>query len=162
MKSKTLFLTRAAAIAALYVALTCLSDVLGLAKGAVQLRISEALCVLPAFSFSAVPGVTIGCLIFNFFFSGNILDIIFGTLATFIGAVLASLFKKYKYLAFIPTVVSNMVIIPFVIALGTTDGNLASVPFMMLTVGLGELISCGVLGCLLIRALKKHQRTLFG
>lgn len=162
MKSKTLFLTRAAVIAALYVALTCLSDALGLAKGAIQLRISEALCVLPAVSFSAVPGVTIGCLIFNFFFSGNILDIIFGTLATFIGAFFASFFKKYKYLAFIPTVVSNMVIIPFVIAFGTTDGNPASIPPMMLTIGIGEILSCAVLGCILLKALEKHHKMLLG
>ena len=160
MKSKTLFLTRAAVIAALYVALTCLSDLLGLAKGAVQIRISEALCVLPAISFCAVPGVTVGCLIFNFFFSGNILDIIFGTLATLIGSLFATLLKKHKYLSFIPTVVSNTVIIPFVIALGTTDGNLASVPFMMLTIAVGELISCALLGSLLLKALEKHRGVL--
>ena len=155
MKDKTLYLTRSALIAALYVALTCISNALGLASGAIQVRISEALCVLPALMPSAVSGVTVGCLIFNVIFSGNPLDMIFGTLATLIGALGALLFKKRPYLASIPTIISNAVIIPFVIALGTSDGQLVSVPFYMLTVGLGELISCGILGAILIGAMKK-------
>ena len=157
MKAKTLYLTEAALIAALYVALTCVSNALGLASGAVQVRISEALCILPALMPSALPGVTVGCLIFNVIFSGNPLDMIFGTLATLIGALGALFFKKKPYLSSIPTIISNTIIIPFVIALGTSDGQLVSVPFYMLTVGLGEVISCGILGAVVIGAIKKAK-----
>ncbi len=157
MKGKTLFLTRSALIAALYVALTCISGALGLASGVIQIRISEALCVLPALMPSATFGVTLGCLIYNVFFSGNPLDMIFGTLATLLGALGATLFKKKPYLASIPTILSNILIIPFVIALGTSDGSLASVPFYMLTIGIGEVTACGIFGSVLIGALKKHK-----
>lgn len=156
MKGKTLFLTRSALIAALYVALTCVSNLLGLAQGAIQIRISEALCVLPALIPEATYGVTVGCLIFNVFFSGNPLDMIFGTFATLIGALGATLFKKKTYLASLPTIVSNTVIIPFVIALGTADAALISVPFYMLTVGIGEIVSCGIFGAIVIGACKKY------
>ncbi len=157
MKAKTLYLTEAALIAALYVALTCVSNALGLASGAVQVRISEALCVLPAIMPSALSGVTVGCLIFNVIFSGNPLDMIFGTLATLLGALGALFFKKRPYLASVPTVISNTLIIPFVIALGTSNGQLVSVPFYMLTVGIGEVISCGIIGSVLIGAMKKSK-----
>ena len=90
-RSNVRFLCYAATIAALYVALTLISGALGLASGAIQIRISEALCVLPVFTPAAIPGVTIGCLIYNIIGSGNILDVVFGTLATLIGAIGATL-----------------------------------------------------------------------
>lgn len=161
MKKKTLFLTRTALIAALYVAVTCICESVGLASHAVQFRLSEALCVLPVYTSAAVPGVTIGCLLFNLFYTGNILDIVFGTLATLIGAVFARLLKNHPYIAGLPTVISNTVIIPFVIALGTSEGNLASVPFFMLTIFIGEAVSCWLLGTLLLVSLKKYKKYLF-
>lgn len=157
MKGKTLFLTRSALIAALYVALACVSNTLGLASGAIQVRISEALCVLPAVMPTATCGVTLGCLIFNVIFSGNPLDMIFGTLATLIGALGAVPFKKKPYLASVPTILSNTLIIPFVIALGTSDTSLTTVPFYMLTVGIGEVIACGIFGTVLIGTVKKYK-----
>ncbi len=159
-KSNALFLTRGAVIAAIYVTLTYLSHVFGLASGVVQLRLSEALCVLPAFLPEAVPGLTIGCLISNLVTGCAPWDVVFGAFATFLGAVGAQLFarlaNKRRLLAFLipfPTVISNTLIIPFVLryAYGAPD----ALPFMMLTVGAGELLSALVLGMLLYFSIKK-------
>ncbi len=157
MKKKTLFVTYAAFIAAFYVVLGVLSRTLGLDSGAVQLRLSEALCVLPAIMPSAIWGVSIGCLIFNILFTGSTLDIIFGTLATFIGAILASLFKKNKYLAFIPTVISNALVIPLVICFTAMDGNLSALPFLTISIAIGELAACGGIGNLLLKAIGNRK-----
>ncbi len=156
-RSKTLFITCAALVAAFYVLLGALSNLFGLDSGAVQLRLSEALCVLPAISGAYVFGVTVGCFLFNTLFTGSLIDMIFGTLATLIGASLAMLFKKRKYLAFIPTVISNSVIIPLVICYGAMNGELSAIPLMMLSVGAGELLSCGILGNMLLRAIGKRK-----
>lgn len=163
--SKTLFLTRASLIAALYVVLTLVSALFGLDSKAIQVRISEALCVLPLYTASAVPGVTVGCFIYNFFFGISPLDTVFGTLATFIGAMATyyiGFFRKNVFLAGIPTVISNTVIIPLVIVFAFSDGNLALLPFTALTVCLGEIISCVLLGAALLTYLKKYKMLLFG
>ena len=163
-KERTLFLTRAAAIAALYVILTLISSLFGLDKNAIQVRFSEALCVLPIFTSAAVPGVTIGCFLYNLLFASP-LDAIFGTLATLIGVLGARYLPYIKnnvYLVSIPTVISNAVIIPFVIAYAYMDGNVASIPFSMLTVAIGEIIACSILGTALLFAIKKHRLAIFG
>ncbi|HOA84750.1 MAG TPA: QueT transporter family protein, partial [Bacillota bacterium] len=82
IKKSTLFIARAGIIAALYVALTFLSAAMGLASGVIQLRLSEALCVLPVFTPAAIPGLAVGCLIANFATGAVVLDVIFGSLAT--------------------------------------------------------------------------------
>ncbi len=145
-------------IAALYVALTGLSALLGLSSGAIQLRLSEALCVLPVFTASAVPGVSVGCLIANLLFGGSIYDILFGSLATLIGALIAYWMRKHRYLAFLPTVLSNMLIIPAVLIV-SGFGPWGMFWWFSLTVGIGEILSCGVLGNLLIRYLDRHPAT---
>lgn len=149
----------AATIAALYTVLTLISAIFGLSSGAIQIRLSEALCVLPVFSPSAISGVTIGCLISNILTSGNPLDIIFGTLATLIGAFGGYFLRKHKWLVPLPTVVANTVIVPLVIFYGfkVTDKAL---PILMITVGLGELIAAYLFGILLLTALQK--RNIFG
>ena len=148
-------LTKAGMIAALYIALTALSAAFGLSSGAIQVRISEALCVLPIYTFTAVPGVTIGCLISNILFGGTIYDMIFGTLATLIGAIVAYLIRKKPYLASISTIAANAVIIPAVLILQGIGGwNMF--PYFALTVGIGEIIACGVLGTVLIAYFEKH------
>ena len=158
--SRTLIITQAAIIAALYVALTLLASLFGLASGVIQVRISEALTVLPFLSFVGIPGVTIGCLISNIVTGADIFDIIFGTLATFIGAMgtwyLGVLFKKtgskfLKFLSPVPPIVANIIIVPLVLtyAYHAPDG----IPFLVLTVGIGEIISCGILGLLLLSVL---------
>ena len=152
-KDKTLFLCQAALIAALYVALTFLSSLLGLDKGVIQVRFSEMLCVLPMIMGAAIPGVTIGCLISNVVFAGTLLDIIFGTLATLIGALGTYALRKVKWLAPLPAVLSNALIIPFVLAYGY--GAKEAIWLMMITVGAGELISVYGLGLPLYFGLKK-------
>ena len=155
--SRTLFLTRGALIAALYVALTYVSSILGLASGVIQIRLSEALVMLVLLMPEAVVGVTLGCFLANLMTGAVIWDVIFGTLATLIGAVLGRLLRrlpdKLVWLAALPTVASNAIIIPFVLiyAYGVPDAYY----YIMLTVGAGELISAMLLGTVLYRALKK-------
>lgn len=156
MKKNTRYLAQAGMIAAIYTALTLLSAAFGLASGAIQIRISEMLCVLPVYTAAAIPGVTIGCLVSNLICGGTVYDIIFGTLATLIGALLAYFFRKLPYLSSIPTILSNAVIIPFVlIASGVGGWNMF--PYFAATVGLGEVIACGLLGTILVLYLEKHR-----
>ena len=81
-------MTQAAIIAALYVVLTYLAGMLGLASGAIQIRFSEALTILPVFTPAAIPGLFAGCILSNLFTGCALPDIVVGSLATLIGAVL--------------------------------------------------------------------------
>lgn len=159
-KGNTLFLVQTAIIAALYVMLTLLSALLGLdGKGMFQIRISEALCVLPLYTPATLPGVTVGCFIYNIFFA-NPIDAVFGTLATLIGVTVTyfvPLFKKHIFLSGLPTVISNTLIIPFIIAFVYTKSGISAIPFLMFTVFLGEFISCSLIGTFLAFTLKKHK-----
>ena len=152
--AKVRFMCYAALIAALYVALTMLSGALGLASGAIQVRVSEALCVLPFFTSAAVPGVTLGCLVYNIIGSGNILDIVFGTLATLIGAIGARLLRRWKWAVTIPTIAANTIIIPFVLKYGFMLEE--SIIFFIATIFIGEFVAAGVLGTVLLFALNKR------
>ena len=157
---KILFITQAAMIAALYVVLTFLANAFGLASGVIQVRLSEMLTVLPFFIPAAIPGLYIGCILSNWLTGCCLLDIFVGSLATLIGAVLAYLLRKQKWLVPLPNILANAVIVPFVLIYGY------GVPdawwFLFLTVGAGEVISCGVLGMILLFALKKYARVIFG
>ncbi len=160
---KIKYLTTSALISALYVALTFLCNLLGLASGAVQLRLSEALCVLPFFIPSAVPGLFIGCLIANLVTASALWDVIFGSLATLIGAFFASKIKN-KWLVPIPTVIANTVVVPLVVLFCYTAKEAWSVQTYLITaVGVfaGEVISAYILGVVLLFALDKHKNTLF-
>lgn len=148
-------MAQGAAVAAIYVALTFLSSLFGLSSGAIQLRLSEALCVLPMFTPSAIPGLTIGCLLANFLTGCSLPDIIFGSLATLIGAVFTRIFKKYPILAVASPILSNTLIIPFVLKFAY--GFSGSVLYFMATVFAGELLSCGILGYFLIKGIKKQN-----
>lgn len=156
---RTRFLTEAAVIAAIYIVLTYLAWGFDLASGAIQCRISEALTVLPLFTPAAIPGLSIGCVLANFLTGAPLPDVIFGSLATLIGACGSYLLRKNRYLVSIPPVISNALIIPLVLrfAYGIPDG----IPFLMLTVGAGELIACVLFGQLLITALLPVRRVLF-
>lgn len=153
----TLFLTRAGMIAAIYVALTMLSALMGLSSGAIQLRLSEAMCLLPLILPEAIVGLTLGCALANFITGCAVWDIVFGSVATLIGAVGAYLLKrlpeKYEFVATIPTVLANAIIVPFVLrwAYGIEDGYW----FLFATVGISEVLSAGVLGTFLYKNLKK-------
>ena len=156
------FLTHAGVIAALYVALTMLAALFGLSgTNAIQVRISEALCILPFFTAAAIPGLTIGCLLANVATSAMLPDIIFGTLATLIGALGTYLLRRFHYLfASLPPILANTIIVPFVIRYAYMDVD-ASLPFLFLPVGIGEIISVGVLGTALLLALKPHAKGIF-
>ena len=150
---KTKSLTLGATIATLYVVLTGLSKLFGLDSGVIQVRFSEALCILPVFTPAAVPGLFIGCLLSNIMAGGIVWDVVFGSLATLIGAVGTRLLRKNRFLAVIPPIMANVLIIPFV--LSYAYGFSGGIPYFMLTVGLGEVISCGIFGLFLYEALKK-------
>ena len=129
------------------------------ASGVIQVRVSEALTILPAFTPAAIPGLVIGCLLSNTLTGCVLLDIIFGSVATLIGALGSYALRRHTWLVPIPPIVSNMIIVPFVLrfAYGATD----AFPFMIATVGAGEIISCYLLGMILYGALKKVNHTLF-
>ena len=160
MKNKsTLFLVQAAAIAAVYVVLTLVFA--PFSYGEVQVRISEALTILPFFTPAAVPGLFVGCIIANILGGGIPVDIIFGSIATLIGAVFTyKLRNSSKWLAPVPPIAANTVIVPFVLYYGY--GVNLPIPLMMLTVGVGEIISCGVFGMILLTALSKYKNSIFG
>lgn len=168
------YLTAGAIIAALYTALTMLCAAVGLSSSAIQVRISEGLCVLTFFTPAAVPGMWLGCLISNLLTPGtNVWDIVFGSLATLIGAlggyVLAVFSRRagekgqkrraavLRYLIPLPTVVSNVLIIPFILKYAYGLGD--AVPFLMLTVGAGEIISAWGIGLVLLGVLYKRFGT---
>lgn len=150
---KTIYLTQAAMIAALYVVLTMIANAFGLASGAIQIRLSEMLSVLPYFTSAAIPGLFLGCLLSNVLTGCCLLDIVIGSLATLIGAVGAYLVRKYKWLVPLPNIISNTVLVPFVLIYGY--GLKDALWYLVLTVGAGEIISGGIFGMILLFALKK-------
>ena len=154
------FLTQAAMIAALYVVLTLAINAFGLASGAIQVRVSEALTILPYFTPAAIPGLFIGCLLSNTITGCALFDIIFGSIATLLGAVGTYLLRRHNWLAPVSPIIANTIIVPFV--LSYVYGTPGTIPYLMLTVGIGEVLSCGVLGMILLFALNKYRTTLFG
>ncbi|MGI6070477.1 MAG: QueT transporter family protein [Blautia sp.] len=159
MKNKNaLYLVQGAAIAAIYVVLTVLFAPLSF--GNIQIRFSEALTVLPFFTPAAVPGLFVGCLIANILGGAIPADIICGSMATLIGAVFTYQLRNHnKFLAPLPPILANTVIVPFVLFYGY--GINLPIPFMMLTVGVGEVVSCGILGMIVLLALERYQKVIF-
>lgn len=169
MKRPALFITTAAIIAALYVVLTLLISLIpGFANMAIQVRVSEALTILPLFTPAAIPGVFIGCLISNILIGSVPLDIILGSLTTLVAAVITYLigtsFKKLirkaeskgtktglgvfgTILGSLPPIIGNMFVVPFVLI--HAYGVEGTYWFFVLTVGAGELISCMIIGLIL-------------
>lgn len=162
MKNQTtnnvMLLVHAAMIAALYVVLTFIANALGLASSAIQVRFSEALTILPYFTPAAIPGLFVGCLLSNILTGLALPDIIFGSLATLIGAIFTRKLCKYKWLAPIPPIVANAVIVPFVLLYAY---GIRPLWFSFITVTIGEVISCGILGMLLLFALQKYAGRIF-
>lgn len=157
--NRVTFITQASMIAAIYVVLTLLISAFNLASGAVQVRISEALTVLPAFTPAAIPGLFIGCLISNVMSGGLPMDVIFGSLATLIGACGSYLLRRWKWAVPIPPILANVLIVPFVLAyVYHLPGG---VPYFMATVGIGEILSCGVFGILLYNILARYRNVIF-
>jgi len=153
------YMSRAAIIAALYTVITWLCSMAGLSSGVIQLRLSEALIVLTAFTPAAIPGMTVGCLISNLIAPGTVpWDVVFGTLATFLGALGGYFLRRYPALVPLPNIVANTVIVPLVLryAYGAPDAYW----FLSTTVFLGEFITSGIFGLLLYSVLKKYKRHL--
>ena len=153
------FMTQAAMIAAIYVVLTIFISAFNLASGAIQIRISEALTILPAFTPAAIPGLFLGCLISNLITGAMLPDIIFGSLATLLGALGSYFVRKWKWAVPVPPILSNMIIIPFVLAYAYHIPG--GIPYFMLTIGIGEVLSCGVLGMILYGTIAKYRNVLF-
>ena len=158
------FITTAGIIAALYTVLTLLAVILGIGTfsfGPIQLRISEALTILPAFTPAAIPGLFLGCLISNivgaFGFGTGLLDIIFGSLATLLAAYLSYLLRNKKWLVPLPPVIINAVVVGFILNI-TLNFPLAE---SMLSVGAGQVGACYVLGMILYYVLDKNRNIVF-
>ena len=150
------FISHSAVIAAIYVVLTLVSNLFGLSSGVIQVRFSEALTILPIFTPAAIPGLFLGCILANLLTGALLPDIIFGGIATLIGAYFTYLLRKKPILAPLPPIISNTLIIPFILRyVYCFDGSL---PYFMLTVGIGEIISCGILGIILIHYLNKNKK----
>lgn len=156
--SSILFLTQAALIAALYVVLTYLANLLGISSGAIQVRFSEALTILPYFTPTAIPGLFVGCLLANLLTGAAVPDILFGSIATLIGALFTAKLRNYKWLAPVPPIVTNALIVPPVLLFAY---GIKPLWLSYVTVTIGEIISCGVLGMLLLFALDKSMKRFF-
>lgn len=161
MKKTTLYITQAAVIVALYVALTHVSNALGLAYNSVQFRLSEVLTVLPVFTPAAIPGLAIGCIIANISSPFGVVDIVCGSVATLLAAVVSYLvrninFKGTPVLATIPPVLFNAVIIG--LAIYFLEGQNAEIFFISAAqIGLGQAVMCIVAGIPFIRAVKRTK-----
>ncbi len=157
---RTRYLTQAAIIAALYILLALLSNAFGMASGAVQLRLSEALTVLPFFTAAAVPALTIGCAGFALISGAALWDLVFGTLATLLAAVCTRLLRKRKpYFAPVPPIIFNVLVLPPV--LSAVYGAKESVWFLAGSVFVGQFISCFVLGMIVLKSLKRFDIPFF-
>lgn len=161
-----LFLTQAAMIAALYIVLTILANALGLANHIIQVRFSEALTILPYFTPAAIPGLFIGCLLSNILTGCAMPDIVFGSLATLLGALGTYALRRWKWCAPVYPIIANTIIVPLVLVYGyglMMEGMtlVQCLGFYCLTVGAGEIISCGILGMILLTVLEKYKGRIF-
>ncbi|MDO5331222.1 MAG: QueT transporter family protein [Bacillota bacterium] len=154
-EQKTSYVVEAGVIAAFYVVLMLVGMEFGMTSGAVQVRVAEALCILPCFTAAAVPGLFVGCLIGNILTGSVIWDVIFGSLATLLAAFLTLQFKNKRFLASLPPILVNMFVIPLVLTkAGGIDKALGTVA---MGVGLGEFISAGILGQIVYAVLDKNR-----
>lgn len=166
---KVLFVTQAAMIAAVYIVLTYFVSAFNLASGAIQVRISEALTILPYFTPAAIPGLFIGCLLSNLLTGSMLLDVIFGSLATLLGALGTYALRQHKFLLTLPPVLSNAIIVPLLLKFVYfpdvayhIHGIDVTILFYMVTVGIGEIISVCLLGSLLLRLLSPYRQYIEG
>lgn len=158
-RQHTVYIAQAAVIAAIYTILTIIAAGFDLASGAIQVRFSEALTILPFFTPAAIPGLTVGCVISNIVTGCALPDIIFGSLATFLGAIGSYALRRNRYLCSVPPIVSNALIIPFILSYAYHIPG--GIPYFMLTVGAGEVISCLILGQILLSALLPVRNRIF-
>ncbi len=156
-KMKTKQLTTAAIVGALYVVMSLFGSGFGLTFGPVQCRFSEALCVLPFLFPETVWGLFIGCLITNILSPYGMLDVVVGSLATLLAAV-ATRYCKNRFVATLPPVIANMIMVSAVIAwqeVGFGGAFWGAYAYHALTIGAGEALACCVLGLILLWELPK-------
>ena len=157
-KKNIRLLAQGAIIAALYVVLTVIFAPISF--GAVQLRIAEALTILPLFTPAAIPGLFIGCILANLLGGGVMLDVILGSIATLIGAVFGYMLRNNRWLMPVPAVIANALIVPLVLikGYGVTD---MSYPLLVVYIAAGEILGCYVLGELLASLLLPRAAGIF-
>lgn len=152
-RSITRLIAHGAMIAAAYMALTLLFA--PISYGPMQVRVAESLTILPMFSPAAVPGLFLGCFLANLFGDAIILDVIFGSLATLLGATGGWRLRNYRWLVPLPAILANIVIIPPVLKYGY--GVNMPLPLIATYIAAGEFISCYALGELLASALLRRS-----
>ena len=162
MQKKTKLITHAAIIGAMYFALTHLQNLLlpGSASWVIQCRVAEALCVLAFFTPAAIPGLTIGCLLFNLSFAGALpLDFLVGSFATFLATGAMRLMRRFPLLSLTMPAVFNAVLVGWelTVYLGDTDFTMAAFWINAAYVAAGELIVMFTLGWLLCRVLNRGK-----
>ena len=157
-RKRTLYIVQAALIAAIYVVLTLVFKPISF--DFIQVRIAEALTILPMFLPAAVPGLFLGCLIANFFGGAVLWDVIFGSLATLVGAFFSYKLKENRWLVPVPPIVANVIVVPLVLkyAYGISEVPLL---LMMVYIFVGEFVSCFILGELLASVLIKNHFSFF-
>ncbi len=154
---RTLFITQAAVIAAIYTVLVLVFNFSSF--GPVQFRVAEALTILPFFTPAAIPGLAIGCFLSNLIASSDVLDIVFGSLATLIAAILSYQLRRYKLLVPVPPILVNALVVPFILKYAYFEAD--PIPLMMLSVGAGQLMAAGVLGIILLLSLDRVKHVVF-
>lgn len=157
MEKNVKFMVQAALIAALYVTLVLVFSFSSF--GPIQFRVAEALTILPFFTPAAIPGLFIGCIIANILGGAVIWDIVFGSLATLLAAVISYKLRKNKWLVAIPPVLINTVVVAFILkfAYGMADG----IWILMSGVFLGQMVAAYGLGMILLEALSPVKKYIF-
>ena len=151
LKKSVIFISRAALIAALYFVLTITLP--ALSYGPLQFRLSEALVLLAVIFPEAIPGLTIGCVLSNFFFSPyGIYDMILGGLATLLGAVGTYLLRRWIPLSALPPIIFNTLLVPAIFILNDASTVYYIAMFEILA---SEVVTVGVIGIPLTYGLKK-------
>ena len=166
-KGVKIFIIQMILIAAAYTAITVLENMFfggkvdsGITRGIIQLRLADALTVLPVFTPAAIPGLFLGCLATNKAIGCHNLDIIYGSLATLVAAIGTYVLRKKRFLSPIPPIVTNMIVVPL---LFTFVYRFDDRPFWqyVLFIGISGIISCGVLGIALMLMLDDYKTKLF-
>ncbi len=160
MKSNSIYrLTFAAMIAGLYLLFTLISSAVGLSSGLIQLRLSEILCILPALFPPAIAGLGVGCLLANILCGAMWWDVLFGTLATVLGAVGTYLLRRHTFLRLLPPILTNAVAVGLM--LRYVYGFTLPLWLLMASVAIGEAVTAGVMGHFFVIALQKRLPSLF-
>lgn len=151
MKTKILFMTHASVIAAIYVILLILFAPISFM--AIQVRVAEALSVLPFFTSAAIPGLFLGCLLGNLLAGADVLDIVIGSMTTLIAALMAYRMRANRFIVPLPAVILNALVIPYILrfAYHLQDNYL----LLTASVFLGQFISAYLLGLSLLFTMEK-------